>query len=960
MHRSKFPFLIALSVLASTLSACGGGGKSPPQPPPPAPTFTVGGTVAGLTGTGLVLTNGGGSPLTVAANGAFTFPAQASGSTYSVMVQTQPTGPQQTCAVANGSGTVTANVTNVAVTCGVFTGAFTVGATVSGLASNPTGLVVTNNGGDDKAINANGAFVFDTNVAIGARYDIRVLSNPYDPYQDCSVENGSGTVAAGPVTAPTITCKSFGPRFATGLDYFDDTYSQYAVDASTGQLRLRGYAYVGANPVDVDGYNNGALSFVLSRGTGKVHAFARDRITGVITEAAGSPYSTGAKPSPVLPGQVAAAEGATSITTHPRLNFLYVANGGGSTAANSISAFAFNPTTGALTPIAGQPFAAGQRPVEIAIDPTGRFAYVSNQVDNTLSAYSIDQTTGALAQIGAAMPSGGDFTTFPVVHPSGKWLYVPNGGLTSSLSAFTIGANGALTAVVGSPFMTPSNLTAPLHVHPSGKYLFVKTSPVSTTTGSVIAYGIDGTTGALTQIGAPVTVGADPRSLWMDSSGRYLITANQGGVTPSSVSVLRINAQNGELTNLGNTPVTPAPYYASLDWSGKFLYVSSASGNGAMTYAFNATTGALTPAATLVTRNTPINVTPVPTVDTAPAQFVSKHAYVPSATAINAYAINPTTGAYSDRPSVGGSSNPLPPVVSVAVHPWNSALLGLNATPKTIETYPINASNGGLSASTDSAAAGVMPRGIAVDPSGRFAYVPDQNANVLQLFEWQAANGDLTFAAAYPSSSSGPLAVAMHPSGRFLFFVTDTDVGVRKITPANGALSAITSGDVTGGASGKRVLAVSPLGGFVFVARAGSPGVIERYAITRNGTSAGALLSEGVAGNLTTINDPASIAIDPTGRFIYVGSGTAPFEVRTFSIDPFGALTPVGSQLDVSGTGPVVVRVDYSGKLLHVVNGTQLRSYSINATTGQLTATGATPTVTANVPYDLAVSENIE
>ncbi|HUM13868.1 MAG TPA: hypothetical protein VLT82_23170, partial [Myxococcaceae bacterium] len=83
----------------------------------PPPTYTIGGTVSGLTGTGLVLRNNGGDDLSVASSGPFTFAtALTTGSPYAVTVRTQPAG--QTCTVSSGSGTVgTANVTSVAVSC---------------------------------------------------------------------------------------------------------------------------------------------------------------------------------------------------------------------------------------------------------------------------------------------------------------------------------------------------------------------------------------------------------------------------------------------------------------------------------------------------------------------------------------------------------------------------------------------------------------------------------------------------------------------------------------------------------------------------------------------------------------------------------------------------------------------------------------------------------------------------
>jgi hypothetical protein len=79
---------------------------------------TIGGTVSGLTGSGLVLQNNGADDEPIAADGPFTFATPlAPGTTYSVTVKTQPSG--QFCTVDEGSGTVPAEgVENVLVTCG--------------------------------------------------------------------------------------------------------------------------------------------------------------------------------------------------------------------------------------------------------------------------------------------------------------------------------------------------------------------------------------------------------------------------------------------------------------------------------------------------------------------------------------------------------------------------------------------------------------------------------------------------------------------------------------------------------------------------------------------------------------------------------------------------------------------------------------------------------------------------
>ncbi|MEL7023801.1 MAG: hypothetical protein AAGL69_08640 [Pseudomonadota bacterium] len=104
------------ALLGIAVSGCSGGGGSAATSSPE--RFTVGGTVSGLAGVGLVLQNNNGDDLSVSSDGNFTFATtMASGQAYAITVLTEPSNPAQTCAVADGSGTVTANVDDVTVTC---------------------------------------------------------------------------------------------------------------------------------------------------------------------------------------------------------------------------------------------------------------------------------------------------------------------------------------------------------------------------------------------------------------------------------------------------------------------------------------------------------------------------------------------------------------------------------------------------------------------------------------------------------------------------------------------------------------------------------------------------------------------------------------------------------------------------------------------------------------------------
>ena len=191
----------------SVLAACSNGRGSLDEEPPSGGAqgaFTVGGTITGLDGNGLVLQLNGANDLAVSNDGSFTFTAElADTAAYSVAVLTQPSGPSQTCTIGSSSGTIAAaNVTNVAITCA--TGAFALTGTVSGLAG--TGLVLQNNGADDLPISADGPFSFPSPIASGAAYNVSVKTHPSGPSQSCTVASGTGTVGSADVTNVTVTC----------------------------------------------------------------------------------------------------------------------------------------------------------------------------------------------------------------------------------------------------------------------------------------------------------------------------------------------------------------------------------------------------------------------------------------------------------------------------------------------------------------------------------------------------------------------------------------------------------------------------------------------------------------------------------------------------------------------------------------------------------------------------------
>ncbi|MFK8010879.1 MAG: proprotein convertase P-domain-containing protein [Marinicellaceae bacterium] len=162
----------------------------------PIQTYTVSGDVMNATGSVTVL-NMGGNAQTIPLNGPFSFSPQSDGTPYSVTVSDSPA--TQTCNVINGSGTLSgSNVSNVVIDCS--TNTYTVSGNVSGASGSVT---VVNNGTNAQVIANNGSFNFPAQND-GTGYAVTVDSFPAT--QDCSVTNGTGTLAGLNVNNVAVVC----------------------------------------------------------------------------------------------------------------------------------------------------------------------------------------------------------------------------------------------------------------------------------------------------------------------------------------------------------------------------------------------------------------------------------------------------------------------------------------------------------------------------------------------------------------------------------------------------------------------------------------------------------------------------------------------------------------------------------------------------------------------------------
>jgi hypothetical protein len=166
------------------------------------PTYTISVAVSGLSGT-LVVEDSLASSLTFTKSGTKAFSkAYASGSAYSVTIETQPAG--QTCTLgSNASGTITSNIT-VDATC-VSSSGSTLSVSVSGLSGT---VVLQDDQGATLTFTSNKTQTFSNTYASGATYTVSVTSQPAD--QSCIPTYSTATINSN--TTIMATCATGATR----------------------------------------------------------------------------------------------------------------------------------------------------------------------------------------------------------------------------------------------------------------------------------------------------------------------------------------------------------------------------------------------------------------------------------------------------------------------------------------------------------------------------------------------------------------------------------------------------------------------------------------------------------------------------------------------------------------------------------------------------------------------------
>jgi 6-phosphogluconolactonase len=486
-YARRLAVLLPMSVATLVLQGCGGGSENAPAPfetaaaaggatsgmraAPTSSTLQVAGSVSGLTGSGLVLELNGTQDVSIIADGSFIFPAGiADGSAYSVTVKTQPTAYREFCMAANSSGTIAENISNIVITCSNLAGFLYWGASGGSAASN--GSITS----------------YGIQAGTGA---LLPLGHP------TSIDNHTIQLLAAP---SGHFLYSFSLPMA-GVGVID--FSIFVVNASSGSLSLEGTVAT-QSPVTAAAMAPSGSYMFAGTEDGSVITFAVDAATGALNNIGSAKLAT------------AYAANMDNIAVTPDGQYVYVLQTDGSGAGpGMLNIFSVNANTGTL--VSGSAMTLKGLPLRLAMDPLGRFLYVTNDAlttpfssASTVTTYSINASTGALSQIVPALTLSGNSASL-TAEQSGRFLYI----------------------------VSSYNLTA--------------------SDDTITVLSIDQNSGALTQLGPSQSIGSNPIGVVTDHSGEFVYVANQAAATGQSswsdvtgYSVSQRPATLGQLTQSGS------------------------------------------------------------------------------------------------------------------------------------------------------------------------------------------------------------------------------------------------------------------------------------------------------------------------------------------------------------------------------------------------------------------------
>jgi 6-phosphogluconolactonase len=275
-----------------------------------------------------------------------------------------------------------------------------------------------------------------------------------------------------------------------------------------------------------------------------------DRASGVVTAFAVNP-TTGALT--YLNEQPTMGPNPVHLSVHPTGRFVLVANSGGSVAILPVRPDGSLGSVSDVVVPEGQPGPLSERqtgpsPRQVTTDPSGAFAIVNDLGLDTTFVYLLELSEGRLIPHSSLAAEPGAGPRQLAFHPAGRWVYRIN-ELNNTMTALEWFPDEGVFRNIQSLSTLPGgfdgdNATAQVSVAPFGKYVYGSNRGHQ----SIVRFDMDADTGVMEQIDFAFTQGDTPLSFAIDEEGNYLFAANQES---GNVVSLRIDRTTGALSSTG-------------------------------------------------------------------------------------------------------------------------------------------------------------------------------------------------------------------------------------------------------------------------------------------------------------------------------------------------------------------------------------------------------------------------
>lgn len=252
-----------------------------------------------------------------------------------------------------------------------------------------------------------------------------------------------------------------------------------------------------------------------------------------------------------------ASETTTLTGAYTYREYLYIVNVG----SDSVSGFAMDPSSGALSEAPGSPFALGFNVIadgDITADPKGRFLYVSEGGGPKVAGFRVDGASGSLTPLPGSPFSLQEAESFSkvglAVEPLGRFLYAAHYDY-HRLHAFGVPSSGSLQFISE---LTTNRADRRVLVHPQKSIVY--TLAAFNTQGDIIVYNVGANGQVSSELSNHSVPGGDSiNTLAVDPLGRFLFyTIENSGGSNGKAGTFTVNS-NGALTHLNNMFVEFGP-----------------------------------------------------------------------------------------------------------------------------------------------------------------------------------------------------------------------------------------------------------------------------------------------------------------------------------------------------------------------------------------------------------------